>query len=1202
MKTTLISSFCLMAMVMTIYGSNTKFHDELLNPDTPSRLYQEVDYHSMQRPKQVSKDDTERHLVNGIPIIRKAKKANNETTAEIWVNSFQYETTNAGEVRLTYAYPDNDTLFVPEKISHNGQEYTVTEIGGADITISNNTSLVKVVLPESVKRINAYAFYNLQKLISINLPGNLESIGKSAFDRCFLLQNITLPSQLKEIGSFAFYNCSSLNNVTFHASLTKLGTGAFRFCNSITEFIVPAGLTSIEPAAFADCRNLAGIMVSNSNPNYSSLNGVMYDKQMKTLITYPNKASISSTFTIPESVETIESRAFSNTDIESVVLPSNLIGINNLAFTKCNNLGSINIPASTQIITANPFANSKKLTQITVNHNNTSFESVNGLLYTKNRQILIAVPLMFEGTLTVDAATTEIGIDAMCYSEKITQINLPTNLQKIGYGSIYNCIGLSSIVIPNSVTTIDAWAFGWNLNLQTVQMPESLSLLGNYAFYNCPKLTSIQLPNSLTTLPNDCFGWNTSLKNVQLPSGLKSIGYDCFYNCTSLSAIQLPASLTSIMSSAFQLSGLTEIVIPNTVLSINDWVFESCANLTKVTLPQGLTRIGYSAFNFCSSLEEINIPAQLNYIDSYAFNGCVRLPGVTLPSTLNSIGSYAFNNCLSLAFVNNLENTSIDEIDQYTFANCKKLQTIKLPNTVEVIGGYAFDGDSLLSQVQLSNRLISINDRAFRFCAALKSITLPETLTYIYDRAFLGSGLESITLPKSLEYLGNAVFLRCYSMLDFHVDKDNQRFSDIDGVLFNKNATELIHYPIARDNNSYTLPETVSTLAFGACYQAESLISVVLPKLLTQINEYAFWQCISLRKVAIKNNNTPTIHSSVFEYVPLDMCILEVPVGAKQTYQNHEVWGRFNAINEVNFVSNLITGTFTDSRDGNEYKWVKIGDQIWMAENLRYLPSVHSNSQFYNQALNKLPGYGVYDYDGTDVNTAKTSENYTTYGVLYNWYATVQSGAHAIAPIGWRVPTDTEWTQLIVYLGGPYDAYAKMKSTGTTYWKSPNDIATNISGFTALPGGGRNQSFIEKGTIAIWWSSTAEDLEGESAYSRGMSSTSSVVGRGGDYMGNGFSVRCVRDIDSGISNLNSNSKICLQTFPNPVTDMLHIDLTNNDAAGTISILSPEGKVLISQATSGKDLVTLQLQHLPKGIYLCRYANQMENITAKIVKQ
>lgn len=144
--------------------------------------------------------------------------------------------------------------------------------------------------------------------------------------------------------------------------------------------------------------------------------------------------------------------------------------------------------------------------------------------------------------------------------------------------------------------------------------------------------------------------------------------------------------------------------------------------------------------------------------------------------------------------------------------------------------------------------------------------------------------------------------------------------------------------------------------------------------------------------------------------------------------------------------SDISFQTFTDSRDGNVYKYIKIGNQIWMAENLKYLPSVSDPGIFSAE----MPTYYVYGYSGTSLAGAKGSFNYGAYGVLYNWAA-----AKVACPAGWHLPTNEEWTQLTDYLGGKAVAGFKLKETGITHWQSTYTDVTNGTGFTALPGGYR---------------------------------------------------------------------------------------------------------------------------------------------------
>ena len=212
----------------------------------------------------------------------------------------------------------------------------------------------------------------------------------------------------------------------------------------------------------------------------------------------------------------------------------------------------------------------------------------------------------------------------------------------------------------------------------------------------------------------------------------------------------------------------------------------------------------------------------------------------------------------------------------------------------------------------------------------------------------------------------------------------------------------------------------------------------------------------------------------------------------------------------------LLNNGFTDPRDNNHYNVVKIGNQIWMAENLKYLPSVVGPGT----GSQTTPHYYVYGYNGTNVTDAKETANYNTYGVLYNWHAAMNgaassttnpSGVQGVCPDGWHLPSDAEWTELTDYLGGTSDAGGKLKETGTTHWSSPNTGATNETGFTALPGGNRyyDGSFDGIGSNGYWWSATEGDAA--DAWYRFMIFINSNVYRDYYFKELGFSVRCVRD-------------------------------------------------------------------------------------------
>ena len=223
----------------------------------------------------------------------------------------------------------------------------------------------------------------------------------------------------------------------------------------------------------------------------------------------------------------------------------------------------------------------------------------------------------------------------------------------------------------------------------------------------------------------------------------------------------------------------------------------------------------------------------------------------------------------------------------------------------------------------------------------------------------------------------------------------------------------------------------------------------------------------------------------------------------KHVYERQEVKHVYERAVPVRSLIAKSENVFTDSRDGHRYKTVKIGTQIWMAENLAYLPSV---SRPKVKSITK-PYYYIYGYSGKSVRAAKATSNYATYGVLYNWIA-----AKLACPSRWHLPTVAEWIKLENALTGT-DKMSQLAGN-TSLWYSgdlKNSSQFGMSGFSALPGGLRHarSSFGSVGLNGHWWSAT--ESESSYAWSRGMRYNRSDVRRGNDTKANGFSVRCIRD-------------------------------------------------------------------------------------------
>ena len=300
--------------------------------------------------------------------------------------------------------------------------------------------------------------------------------------------------------------------------------------------------------------------------------------------------------------------------------------------------------------------------------------------------------------------------------------------------------------------------------LQKVEIGNNI-LIGNYAFKHCKNLTSITIPNSVSSMAGNLFQNCYNLTSITIPNSVTMISVYTFNHCHNLTSIAIPNSVTKIGSDIFSYCyNLTSITIPNSVISITGYAFQYCYNLTSIALPDNITSIDSSAFCGCYNLTSITIPNSVTSIGGSAFYNCYNLTSITIPNSVTNIGNSAFYNCYNLTSIT-IPN-SVTSIGNFAFYNCYNLTSITIPNSVISIGNSAFYSCHSLTSITIPNSVTSINtDNIFYNCQNLTSIIIPNSVTSIEKYAFYNcQNLTSIIIPNSVTNIGNSAFFGCYNI------------------------------------------------------------------------------------------------------------------------------------------------------------------------------------------------------------------------------------------------------------------------------------------------------------------------------------------------------------------------------------------------------------------------------------------------------
>ena len=400
-------------------------------------------------------------------------------------------------------------------------------------------------IPNGVTKIEDYAFEDCRGLTSVTIPNSVREIAVYAFQGCTGLKSVTIPKSVTAIWNGTFYGCRSLTSVTIPKSVTDIAIGydVFAGCDSLTSinidsgnpayafadgalfnkakdslllylsggrdaYTIPNGVAYINEFAFSGSIGLTSIMAAADNAGYSSIDGVLFNKDKTILMQYPEGRQGDS-YTIPDGVTRIKMS-------EPYLYKREKKGG---AFYRCWNLKSVTVPNSLTKITTDDFAFCDSLTSINVAEDNAGYSSIDGVLFDKNKTILILYPR----------------------SRRQGAYTIPKGVAAIKYEAFQDCDNLTSVTIPNSVTSIGDEAFSDCDGLTSVTIPSSVTFIGEKAFYSCSRLTSVTIGNGVTSISKDAFYSYSRLTSVTVqnpkPPELRE---DVFRHIDSAACLYVP--------------------------------------------------------------------------------------------------------------------------------------------------------------------------------------------------------------------------------------------------------------------------------------------------------------------------------------------------------------------------------------------------------------------------------------------------------------------------------------------------------------------------------------------------------------------------------------------------------------------------------------------------------------------------------------
>ena len=773
-------------------------------------------------------------------------------------------------------------ITIPATVEYEGVTYNVTSIGYS--AFEDCTYLVSLTMPEGIERIESSAFEGCTALKSAVIPDSVTSLGSDVFWGCHSLEFVNISKGVTSIGDNQFWECTDLEtinvdadnpnfksvggvlyskdgtkliiyppgkagsfvvpegvtsienrafsqcdfltSVTISDGVTSIGSYAFTDSYSLTSVTISDSVTSIDSSAFEYCMDLRSIEVGTDNPNYKSVDGVLYSKDGTQLIRCP--AGKAGDLLIPSGVTAIRDSALSECMfITSVTIPDSVTSIEDYAFYDCTSITSFTIPDSVTSVGRYLFAHCSSMTTVSLPESMTALPD--GLFSRCNALTSVIIP----------SGVTSVGVDVFQECSSLTSVTIPSGVIDLGEYVFGDCTSLTSITIPDGVNSLPESVFDGCTSLTSVTIPNSVTSIGDYAFYRCTSLTSVTIPSGVTSIGDSAFYKCTSLTSVTIPAGVETIPLNTFLGCTSLTSVTISSGVETIQNSAFYgCTSLTSVIIPDSVTSIGYSAFSGCTSLTAISVDgsnpnyKSVDGVLYSKDGTkliaCPAGKSgaVSIPGDVTHLENSAFEGCTSLTSLSIPSSLSSIGYDVFIGCTSLTDISvDGSNPNYKSVDGVLYSkdgsrlilypSGKTGASFSVPSDVTTIESGAF-AYSTLTSITIPSGVTSIDSGAFGYCESLTSITIPSGVTSIESGTFVQcTSLTSIIIPSSVTSIDDYVFYGCTSLANIDVDSANTAFKSIDGMLYSKDGRMLILCPSGKAG-TINLSENVTIIEYSA--------------------------------------------------------------------------------------------------------------------------------------------------------------------------------------------------------------------------------------------------------------------------------------------------------------------------------------------------------------------------------------------------